>query len=341
MIGRPDLTRGIVMMQKTKYRAIYAYKRKDGGKSYYIRPVIRGKLTWRKAGDTITEAHDLLKEYRRLKRLEGLGVNIPGRITFEKLADLYLEDYQKRRGEGNLARIRSAVKKLKGVFGSKLASGITELNIDNADLSREELIYLKAILSKGIRWKYLVELPEIKIRSPRKLNRVITDKELAMILEQASPDHKDAIILSLSLGGMRLGEITKISQGNTDFEQGTIDITERKADQPKRFILTDTAAAIIRRRFLANGGVAFNESAGKLSQRFFYERRKMKGVKPWRFHDLRHLVTTILKKENIETVREVLGHTSINTTSRYMHSQLEDQKRALLKIEKHLKAHSR
>ena len=45
------------------------------------------------------------------------------------------------------------------------------------------------------------------------------------------------------------------------------------------------------------------------------------GIKDFRFHDLRHTVATRLveKGVDIRTVQEIMAHSSIVTTQRYMH----------------------
>ena len=329
-------------MIKTKYKGIYCYTGLDGEASYYIRPTIAGHRTWRKAGGSITEAKELLKDYRRMKALEGFGENIPSDIRFDRLVKLYVKDYCKRRvgaGLSNLPRLHTFLKPLLVRFGKMRASQITALEIDLAALPRQESIYLKAILNKAVRWEFLSRVPRVVIPTqPRKINRVIEPSELRAILGQASPLHRDAILLCLSMGGLRLGELVKITQVNTDFERGTVEITDRKAGVPKRFYLSELAASILRRRFIENGGRAFTQSAELLSNRLYKERRKMRGIKPWRFHNLRHTITEILERNKIdlETTRQILGHSSITMTERYMHTTEAKERSALSLVEREL-----
>jgi len=320
------------MMERVK-RGIYKRQGADGETVYYIRVTLGGKQTWRRAGDTLIAAREFQRAVKDGRAREALGVELPKRIVFRDLVEKYVTDYTQRKGEENLARIRSSMKKLNSYFGNTLASSIREEAIDGAHLPRADAIMMRAVLRAGRRWGYIQQLPDVRVpRAAKKLDVSLSSEELRLVLEQASPEHRDAILLSLYLGGMRLGELCKITAANTDFDAGTIDIVERKADQPKRFVLSEPAAAILRRRFLANGGRAFVETPGKLSQRFHYERQKMRGMRQWKFHHLRHSLQPFLRSTDIETIRELLGHSDVKMTQRYMHSTEQKQREALAKV---------
>lgn len=325
-------------MKPTKYKGIYYRTLKDGTISFNIRPKIAGHRTWRKAGDTITEAKELLKDYRRMKRLEGFGMAIPRRIRLDALLKLYRKDYIKRRGDevSNLPRVKSILRRISRTFGNVYVDDLTALDIDLAALPRPDINYLRTILRHAKRWGFIIAVPDfIMPPTAMGLKRTLSTAELVSAIEQAGPDHADAIRLSIALGGARLGELCKITQDNTDFEQGTVTLTKRKAGIPKVFALVSTAATILRRRFIANGGVAFTQSANRLSRKFHYEREKMKGIKSWRFHDLRHTEATCLRDAGVpETlVKEILGHASLKTTERYIHSTLAQEREALEALE--------
>jgi len=319
-------------MERVK-RGIYKRQGADGGTVYYIRVTLGGKQTWRRAGDTLTAAREFQRAVKEGRAREALGVELPKKIVFRELVEKYVADYTLRKGEENLARIRSSMKKLNSYFGNALASSIREEAIDGAHLPRADAIMMRVVLRAGRRWGYIQQPPDVRVpRAAKRLDRSLSIDQLRLALEQASPNHRDAIALSLYLGGMRLGELTKITAANTDFDARTIDIVKRKADQPKRFMLTEPAAAILRRRFLANGGRAFVEAPQKLSQRFHYERRKMQGLRPFRFHDLRHSLRPLLPHADTETFQELLGHSDIKMTQRYLHSTEQKQRAALAKV---------
>jgi len=64
-------------------------------------------------------------------------------------------------------------------------------------------------------------------------------------------------------------------------------------------------------------------------KRAFTSARAKAGIADFHFHDLRHTYASRLVRNgaDLNTVKELLGHFSITTTQRYLHSQAE-QKRA-------------
>ena len=331
-------------MERTKYPGIRKRTLRDGSVSYYMRITIDGKRTWRKTGDTLTEARRFKQRYqenRRRDRLDAdMGRRPVRRLTFNQLVKKYLKDYRERKPDTykrNLPRILSVIKRLRAHFSDKYIDEIKARNIAQAYLPRSELIFLRAMLTLAVKWDYLEKPPVIDVPpSKRTIGRRLSPEEIRAALEQASPDHRDAILLSLYLGGCRLGELTQITIDNTDFERGTIELTDRKADVPKVFIMVDSAAQIIRRRFLANGGRAFIQSPNRLASIFWHERRDMRGIKPWRFHDLRHTAPSWLEDQAVppEILSALLGHTSERMRKRYVHSTLTREREALAVLER-------
>ena len=55
------------------------------------------------------------------------------------------------------------------------------------------------------------------------------------------------------------------------------------------------------------------------------------GVSDFRFHDTRHTAATrvLRKSRNLKVVQQMLGHTTITTTARYAHVQLDDVREAM------------
>ena len=322
-------------MVKTKYRCIYYRVNRDGSRTYYLHITVNGRRTWRKAGETVTAARDRYREYETLKGLAGFGIRIPRRIRFGELVEAYLLQYFKRTGNDprTAYRIKSAMKRLLSEFGGRIVSEITAHEIDAAAIPRPDIDYLKAILRQARAWGYLHTIPSFRMPAVKKggHRRCMEPDEIRVILDQASPDHADAIRLCLLAGGLRIGELTMITLACTDFERGYFWIDKRKGGQPKTFALLPDAAAILRRRFIEHGGRAFTCKPNNLSYRFCMERKRITGVKRWDFHTLRHTAATWMQRAGVHmaTVSATLGHSSVAITEAYLHTTLEQERTAI------------
>ena len=350
------------MMQKTRYRGIYLHEKRDGTITYYIRVSVNGKQTSQKVNGDINEAVRQRNEWeenqlsKKIDEKFGRLIECPachsiidvrnktiyaerGRLLFDELVKIYLKDYKARKPDkypANIARINSVTKRLLSLYSGQYVSQIKARDIARAYLPRNELIFLRAMLNFAVKWEYLDRLPSIDIpASKQTVGRRLSPEEIRAALEQASPDHHDAILLCLYLGGCRLGELTKITIDNADFEQGTITLDDRKAGVPKIFVMVNSAAQIIRRRFLANGGRAFTQAPSRLSAIFWQERCEMHGIKPWRFHDLRHTAPSWLEDQGVpgHILSALLGHRSERMRKRYVHSTLTREREALTVLE--------
>lgn len=66
----------------------------------------------------------------------------------------------------------------------------------------------------------------------------------------------------------------------------------------------------------------------------FRRAREAAGLQEFNFHDLRHSCASLLINMNtpLEVIRDILGHTTVKTTERYSHLQVEKKENALLKL---------
>jgi integrase len=70
------------------------------------------------------------------------------------------------------------------------------------------------------------------------------------------------------------------------------------------------------------------------------KRARLEGM---RFHDLRHTAATmmIMSGADIVTVKEILGHSSIEMTMRYAHPTTEEEMNAVNALEKQIRGHEK
>jgi len=335
-------------MIKTKYPGIYYWPCKDGSRSYHLRIAIDGMQTWQSAGPSLANAQDLWRRFKIGLADDKFGIVRPRKKSFESVAiDYFEKHYKVKCKERNWPRVESIIKKLINYFGNMYLHKITSWTVSNYINRRKsdglspgavnlELDYLKSILNRAVEWGYLKAIPKFK-RLPvaERRARILSEDEIEYILEHVSEDHRDAIQLALDTG-MRLGELYRLMPENVDLRDDWIHIEDTKNLRPRSVPLTPRSKEILQRRFLIHGGRLFNQrSVGRLSYKFGRERKKLKVIASFRFHDFRHTFITKLIQKNIDpyTVMELAGHSKLEMVTRYLHTDDKMKKAAIASLE--------
>jgi integrase len=189
------------------------------------------------------------------------------------------------------------------------------------------------------------------------------------LLEAARGDRLEALYVLALNTAMRQGELLALKWDYVDLERGVLRVRrtltrsdkglvlgEPKTKKSRRTIrLTAGAAQALRDhltcqleemervRFLYEpGGLIFATEVGtiinpsNLRNRSFKRLLKRAGLRPLRFHDLRHTCATLLlsKDVNIKVVSEMLGHASVSITlDIYSHLLPDMQEKAAKALE--------
>lgn len=135
------------------------------------------------------------------------------------------------------------------------------------------------------------------------------------------PEHWVAL-----LTGARRGEVCKIRAEDIGEDTITIPRSHTKKLKPK---VVPIVPAL--RPHLKNLPLTINYEGLKTG---FRRAREKAGLQHVNFHDLRHSCASILigLKVDLYTVSKILGHSSISTTQRYAHLQVDQQRGALEKL---------
>lgn len=149
--------------------------------------------------------------------------------------------------------------------------------------------------------------------------------QVRRIAEHCSAPAKAAIWFAL-LTGARRGEIVKIQRHHISLDSIEIPSSHTKMQRP-RVVPIIPALRPWLEHFPLQMTLYGVQSA-------FRRARKSAGMEHVHFHDLRHSCASILISLDVDlfTVSKILGHTSINTTQRYAHLQIQRQRDALSKL---------
>jgi integrase len=156
-------------------------------------------------------------------------------------------------------------------------------------------------------------------------------------------DRQDAEIVRVAAyAGLRQGELLALRWRDVDFAGSALTIaramsagveSSTKSGLVRRVPLADQAAAALdrmsrREHFTTPGDLVFCNVLGRplddsALRRRYRRAQAAAGVRPLRFHDLRHTFGSLLAMRgvNVVTIQKAMGHSTLATTSRYLHAR--------------------
>lgn len=150
----------------------------------------------------------------------------------------------------------------------------------------------------------------------------VTPAQVRALAAAAEPLTRD-LILFAALTGLRRSEILRLTPD--DLRDGVVIVGSRsKSGRPRVVPMPAEAAKIARRR------VPFDIGVPLLTKRF-RAAREAAGLAHLHLHDLRHAFGTWLAEAGTDgpTIRDMMGHSSLTVTSRYLQSASESARRAV------------
>lgn len=278
--------------------------------------------------------------------------------TFADAAAEWLRYVEQERGRkaSTLADYRSVVHAhLLPAFGDQPLERITEETIERwvavklheGELSRRSVqkmvVLLNGIFKRARKvWK-LPRNPVADIERPTAPKRTdiefFSPEEVHALVRAAGDEQDEALFLTAAMTGLRMGEVLALRWGDVDFAAQTVRVTASytvgKLGTPKSGLgravpLVDEVAQALarlaaRQRFTGPDDLVFaGQQGGFLDgsalRRRYKKARDAAGLRPLRFHDLRHTFGSVaIRTADPRELQEWMGHSDFSTTQIYMH----------------------
>jgi integrase len=161
--------------------------------------------------------------------------------------------------------------------------------------------------------------------------------------QERAEDRQDAEIVRVAAyAGLRQGELLALRWRDVDFAGHALTISRAmsagvegptKSGKVRRVTMPDQAAAALdrlsrREDFTGESELVFCNVLGRpldgsALRRRFKRARDAAGLRPLRFHDLRHTYGSLLAAAGVDlvTIQAAMGHDALSTTSRYLHAK--------------------
>ena len=218
--------------------------------------------------------------------------------------------------------------------------------VSSATINRD-LAALRLILNLAIRKQYIARNPVKDVQfldeGPGQM-RVISHQEEQRYMAAASPLLRDVATLIVETG-MRPEEVFTIRKENVHLKLGYLFVPSGKTHFARRNVpLTDATINILKRRLLETEGPFVFPGKGDNDKPLISVRKPHhKALRaasidpPFRLYDFRHTFgsRTAMAGVDLPTLKELMGHSDISTTMRYVHPTPEHKQEAVRKLERY------
>ena len=284
---------------------------------------------------------------------------LPGMVrtgaTFTDAAAEFLRYSEHDRGckPSTLRDYRSNIEAhLRPAFGGSALEDISTASIDAWRASLTNLsprtknkllvvmhgVMRRAVTVWGLRTNPVAGVEKHRTRSTGDLE-VFSPEEVMALVRAAASEQDGAVYLTAAFTGLRRGELLALRWRDVDFSGSLIrvrasyaagQLTSPKSGKVRSVPMApDVAAALAalgqRQDWTDDDDLVFPGETGTFLdgsalRRRFASALARAGLRPLRFHDLRHTFgTRMIAKADIRRVQEWMGHADVETTMRYLH----------------------
>ena len=316
------------------------------GENFYIDYYVNGWRKREKVGPSLALAETVLRK-RKVEIAEGkfLDIRREERVKFNTFADQYLAVHSKQNRSYYTDCKNMDV--LKRFFGGKDMQDITALDVQRFKTGRagevsvattnRALALLKSMFNRAVEWKKLTENPCGTVKLFKENNqrlRYLEQEDMKKLLE-SSKGYLHAIVVTALFTGMRKSEILGLKWKDCDFNRGLIRLIRTKNNETRTLPMNDKVkSALIAVPKHPESPYIFCKKNGEPFgnvRKSFDKLLKVCKIDGFRFHDLRHTYASqlVMNGVDLNTVRELLGHKSLQMTLRYSHLSPDHKRRAV------------
>lgn len=204
---------------------------------------------------------------------------------------------------------------------TQLKETLMEQDLENATINRKVAVLSSVMHIAKDEWDITLTLPTFKLLPERNARtRIFTFEEEEKMLaywREVKPEMADLVVILFDTG-CRLSEALRIT-GRDVSESGFVRINRTKNDEGRGIPMTDRVKSIL--GGLAHDSEAFPTLTKNIACKAMQDFREAHYIEDpeWVLHTCRHTCATRLLEAGVDiyTVKEWLGHKSIETTLRY------------------------
>ncbi len=168
-------------------------------------------------------------------------------------------------------------------------------------------------------------------RVSKKLPPVMSAEEISKLMEVISNVKHRTVVMLLYSTGMRVNEIARVKITDVDSKDMRIKVVQGKGSKDRYTLMSQQVLEELRayylvcrpKEYLFNGRVKGQPLSVRMIQHMVQGALASAGMskKSYTVHTIRHSFATHLVDNGVDlhTVKELLGHSNLQTTMRYMH----------------------
>ena len=297
---------------------------------YYIDYYFNGRRVRESAGPNRQLAFELLhKRKTQIAEREFFPNRMREKILFQDMSKMYYELHSLVNKRSAKSADKIIIKQLNVFFKDKYLHEISSMMVEQYRSMRKARVKLSTvnrehqclrhIFTKAIEWGKTINNPAkgIKLFRVENIRLRFLDKEEIQVLITCCDDRIKPIVMAALNTGMRRGEIKNLRWKDIDLGRGIIYLLQTKSGKPREIPINGILRKLLEWLPRKEEKVFDTSNLRKLYEKAVTD-AKLEDVN---FHTLRHTFASHLVMAGIDltTVKELLGHQTLEMTMRYAH----------------------